>query len=151
MWNAMYESSRQENVRVEKNGSWNAQSLLNLYEQHTRRRDNDKLRVGLSGVWILTEQDFFFFPSKPSIPAFGVYPAYFWINVVFISRGNASAAWKGVIFEDQNIANIMWTIYSLTEICSLLWQYFMFSEQNYIRHRSYALPYKALTPFSSRT
>ena len=26
----------------------------------------------------------------------------------------------------------------------------LFSEQNYIRHRYYGLPYKAVTPFSSR-
>ena len=41
MWNAMYESSRPENVRVEKTDSWNAQSLLNLYEQHVRSRDSE--------------------------------------------------------------------------------------------------------------
>ena len=42
MWNAIYETSRQENVRVgKKKDSWNARSLLNLYEQRIRSRGSD--------------------------------------------------------------------------------------------------------------
>jgi len=165
MWNVLYESSRQENVRVEKTDSWNAQSLLNVYEQHGKRRDSDWLRVGRSVVWILTEARNFFFFQTVHTGIWGI--SSLLLNERFsyfsgLKRTGckidhspppstelflyASVAWKGVIFEEQSISNNVWTIYLRTEVCSLLWQYFMFSEQNYIRHRSYGLPYKALIP-----
>lgn len=108
--------------------------------------------------------------SKPSIPAFGAYPAYFWKNVVVISRGLSDRVLKlathlhlvpnlpvclhgverGNFWRTKYRKQCVHTIYLPTEICSLLWQYFIFSERIYVRRRSYGLCCKALTPFSSR-